>query len=81
VSEPVKYSESRMISMRELEARPGKPSQILREVEADMIGRLARSVALSDRRFDGWPTVELRSDYSPSYLADRWMLHATVTTR
>lgn len=53
-----RYTQSRVID-RELVDRPGKPSQILREVEASLIGELARSVALSDKRFDGWPTVKL----------------------
>ena len=81
MSDKIKYSESRMVSTRELTERPGLPSQILREIEAETIGRLARSVALSGRRFDGWPDVRLVSEHDPLMLFDRLRVVATVVAK
>lgn len=58
----VKYAQSRYVTIRELEERPGLPSQIMREIEASLIGELARSVALSGHQFDGWPKVTVEGD-------------------
>lgn len=81
MTEKAKYSESRMITTRELVDRPGLPSQIFREIEADVIGRLARSVALSGRRFEGWPEVKLVGEYDQLYLRDTWRVHAEVVAK
>jgi hypothetical protein len=81
VSEPIKYGETRVVNWRELEERPGLPSQIMREVEADVIGRLARSVALSGRRFDGWPEVKLVHERDPLYLRDSVRIVAEVVAK
>lgn len=63
MSAPIKYSERYIITDREMNDRAGLPSQILREAEASMIGRLARSVALAGGKFDGWPMIELVHEY------------------
>lgn len=73
----VKYGHRLFISDHELTSRPGLPSQVLREREAHLIGELARSVALSGHRFDGWPTITL----SPEQDRFGFHLYAEVITR
>lgn len=82
MSDEKRYSESRMVSLRELVGRAGRPSEILREIESEVIGRLARSVALSGRKFDGWPDVRLVTE--DNMLARGFLdlrVHATVVAK
>lgn len=78
MSDTVKYSQSRLIGEREMTERPGRPSQILREAEASLIGEVARAVALSDKQFVGWPRLELANHSAPW---GAWELRATVEAR
>ena len=80
MTEQKKYAAHRSISEYEINDRPGKPSQVLREIEATLIGELARSVALADHQFDGWPSLELVGPADFMW-APRWELRATVAVR
>jgi hypothetical protein len=81
VNDAIKYAERRVITFRELTDRPGMPSQIMREIEAETISRLARAVALSGKRFDGWPTLTVHSEYDVVYARDMLTLTAEVAVR
>lgn len=79
---PMKYAETRMVHIREVADRPGLPSQIFREIEAELIGRLARSVALSGRAFQGWPSVKIVTGGEMGYYyGDTWRLFAEVIAK
>lgn len=80
MSDKIKYGENRVMSFRELTERPGLPSQILREAEATLIGNLARSVALSGRKFDGWPSVQLVAEQD-WFTGGHFRLAAEVVTK
>lgn len=77
MAETREYAAQRIIGTVELTRTADRPSQALRRAEADLVASLARTVALDDRQFAGWPTFTLvpRDDqpFSPY-----WLLRAEV---